>query len=62
MKGAAYRSRERQGDVEDLAARLLVSIFGTDDQWREDDGPLVARRAFIIAEAFMAERDKRRKA
>jgi hypothetical protein len=49
-------------EVEELAARLLVSIFGTDDKWREEDGLLVARRAFKVAEAFMAERDKRRKA
>jgi len=54
--------RDRRDDVEELAARLLVSIFGTDNEWREEDGLLVARRAFKIAEAFMVERDKRRKA
>jgi hypothetical protein len=56
----AEERRERRGDVEELAAQLLVSIFGTDDEWREEDGPLVAKRAFIIAEAFIAERDRRR--
>jgi hypothetical protein len=50
-------------DVEELAARLLVSAYGA-------GGPISARggghvdtpieRAFVVAEAFIAERDRRR--
>jgi hypothetical protein len=50
-------------EVEELAARLLVADWGAREEfWDESTRPSYIAQAFTVAEAFMAERDKRRKA